>query len=427
MKKAIPRLIESSILQSLKAFPVVYIAGPRQSGKTTLVKQIASHQHPAQYITFDDEQMRLSVRRDPEAFLRAFDGPVVLDEIQLVPEIFRPLKIIVDENRQRKDGGRGRFLLTGSASVMALPQLSDALVGRMVLHTLPPFSLCELQTPQTAAWIDFAFAATWKTKAGEINIQEKNSTPNKIIQTMMQGSFPEVSRLTDAVLRDTWCDSYMNTLLQRDVRALVEIEKVGQVPHLLRLLATRTGGLLNEASLSRDTELNHITLKRYRILLENLFLLQSVPAWAHNLGKRLIKTPKIYISDINLLTYLLNAQLESIASINPMLFGQILENFVAVELNKQLSFSKVRANLYHYRTTARQEVDFLLEGPLNRIVGIEVKARSKINNRDFSHLEALKQDLGDKFLRGFVFYQGKETIPFGKDLWAVPVSLLWGG
>ena len=422
MKKSIPRLIELSILGSLKTFPVVYIAGPRQSGKTTLVKQISSHQHPAQYITFDDEQMRLSVRRDPEAFLRAFDGPVVLDEIQMVPELFRPLKIIVDENRQRKDGGRGRFLLTGSASVMALPQLSDALVGRMVLHTLPPFSLCELQTQKTISWIDSAFAKTWKT-----NIQANNLTPNKIIHSMMQGSFPEVARLRDAVLRDSWCDSYMNTLLQRDVCALIEIEKVGQVPHLLRLLATRTGGLLNEASLSRDTELNHITLKRYRILLENLFLLQSVPAWAHNLGKRLIKTPKIYISDINLLTYLLNAQLESIASINPMLFGQILENFVAVELNKQLSFSKVRANLYHYRTATHQEVDFLLEGPLNQIVGIEVKSRSKINSRDFLHLEALKQDLGDKFLRGFVFYQGKEIIPFGKDLWALPVSVLWGG
>jgi predicted AAA+ superfamily ATPase len=191
------------------------------------------------------------------------------------------------------------------------------------------------------------------------------------------------------------------------------------------MLATRTGGLLNEATLSNDTELNHITAKKYRLLLEGLFLTQTIPAWSHNLGKRLIKAPKVYINDVNLMSYLLNIDLNDLPQENPKLFGHALENFVAIELAKQITFSKTRCSLYHYRTSSNQAIDFILEGPENHVVGIEVKANSKVSARDFKHLEALKNDLGTKFLRGFVIYQGNDTITFGEDLWAVPVTTLW--
>ena len=197
------------------------------------------------------------------------------------------------------------------------------------------------------------------------------------------------------------------------------------MPDLLRLMASRTGGLLNEASLTRDCELNHITLKKYRILLENLFLTLSIPAWSMNPGKRLVKSPKIYISDLNLLAYLNNIDMSNLPGLDRKLFGSFLENFVAAELTKQLTFSKIRARLYHYRTASGQEVDFILEGPENTVAAIEVKSAAKVTAHDFRHLEALRNDIGNKFKRGFVLYQGSRIVPFGSDLWAIPFSSLW--
>ena len=335
----------------------------------------------------------------------------------MVPELFRPLKIIVDENRNQKDGGRGRFLLTGSASVMALPQLSDALVGRMALHTLYPLSAMEVQNKTQHSFIDNAFLKDWKVE---------KVTKENVIQMMNSASFPELLTLKNNSLCYEWCNNYINTILQRDVRVLMEVEKLGALPDLLRLLASQTGGLLNEASLSSDIGINTITAKKYRSLLEGLFLTLTIRAWSKNLGKRLIKSPKVYIGDLNLMAYLLNVDLSDLPRINPKLFGRALENFVAVELTKQLTFSKTHAALYHYRTTSKQEIDFILEGPQNDVVGIEVKANSKVEAMDFRHLEGLKNDLGKKFRRGFVLYQGNDILPFGKDMWAMPVSMLWG-
>jgi uncharacterized protein len=414
--KQVNRLIEDTIIQSLEAFPVVYLAGPRQSGKTTLAQRIAETRHKAQYITFDDIQMRSSAQRDPDAFLRSLPGPVILDEIQMVPQLFRPLKIIVDENRRSADGGRGRFLLTGSASVMALPALSDALVGRMVLHELLPLCSAEIQATTSTSFIDRAFSDQWHF----------DQLPKiKSVDRMIQASFPELLTLSTYALRHTWCNGYVNTLLQRDVHTLMEIEKIESLPQLLRLFATRTGGLLNESSLSRDCGLNHVTAKRYRLLLESLFFLQSVPAWTHHLGKRLIKSPKIYLSDLNILAYLLDIDLQALETANPVLGGRVLENFVAIELEKQRTFSQMQTRLYHYRTNIGQEIDFLLEGPQNHIVGIEVKANSKVTHKDFAHLESLKEDLGAQFQRGFVLYQGTDIAPFGERMWALPLSVLW--
>ena len=412
------RHLENALIRSLQAFPVVYLAGPRQSGKTTLVQHLAKKRHPATYVTFDDIQLRAAATRDPDAFLRSFSGPVILDEVQLVPEIFRPLKALVDENRSQANAGRGAFLLTGSASVMALPQLSEALVGRMALHSLWPFSACELQnTPRD--FIQRAFEGDW----GFQSLANAD-----LYATLTQASFPELLSLQATDLRHAWCNGYLNTLLQRDVRNLLEIDKLAALPNLLSLLATRTGGTLNEAALSRATGLNHLTLKKYRTLLEALFLTCAIPAWSHNRGKRLVKSPKIYLSDLNLLLYLLNYPPATLTATfsqqHANLFGQILENFVAIELNKQLAFSKIPAQLYHYRTQGGQEVDFLLEGPQGQIIAIEVKATHKVSAKDFRHIDTLKQDLGQQFLRGFVLHQGNDSVPFGNDLFAVPLTAL---
>lgn len=410
------RLAEPFILELIKSFPAVYLAGPRQSGKTTLTQHIAQTAHPATYLSFDDIQLRGSAQESPQAFLEKLKGPVILDEIQTAPELFRPLKIVIDQNRNASDGGRGKFLLTGSASVLALPQLSDALVGRMALHTLLPFSACEVYQQQHS-FIDRAFNNDWHIK------QITETIP--VTTAMHQASFPEASQLNTPSLRQQWCNGYINTILQRDVHTLLEVEKITRLPDMLRLLAARTGSLLNETNLARETELNQITSKRYRILLESLFLTFSVPAWSKNFGKRLIKSPKVYLSDLNLLAYLLNIELESLPHTNSNLFGRVLENFVAMELTKQLTFSHTQAQLYHYRSSSGQEIDFLLQGPAGKVVAIEVKSKSQVNNKDFRHLEVIREEIGNNFHCGYVLYQGKTITPFGKDMWALPISTLW--
>lgn len=416
--KTITRLVENYVVKSLASFPIVYIAGPRQSGKTTLAKHISSTRHKATYITFDDIQIRSAASRDPEAFLRNLEGPVILDEVQMVPEVFRPLKVIVDENRNKKNKGRGQFLLTGSANIMILPKLSDALVGRMVLHNLLPFSACEIDGKQKQNFITRAFTGKWHFR--QINIDTKNN-----LTMLSYASFPELLTLKSYALKHEWCNSYLNTILQRDIRTLSEIDKVTSLPNMLRFLASRAGGVLNEAALSRTVELNHLTIKKYRILLESLFLILSIPAWSSNLGKRLVKSPKIYLSDLNLLSYLLNINFKDLPNQNSSLWGQVLENFVAIELNKQLAFSDLKTRIFHYRANSGQEVDFLLEGPDGKIVAIEVKAASKVLAKDFRHIEALQIDISDKFHLGFVVYQGKDIVPFGNNLFAIPMGCLW--
>lgn len=410
----IPRLIENKVVASLEAFSLVYLVGARQSGKSTLAENIITSRHPAQYITFDDLQARSAAQHDPTAFLESFSGPVVLDEIQLVPELFRPLKIRVDKLRRMKGGGNGRFLLTGSASIMSLPALSDALVGRMVLHTLYPISAHEL-SPVGKTFIDRIFSSDW----GFEKVQH-----NDFMNIMMNTSYPELLKITNHDLRYQWCNGYLETILQRDLRSIQEISKIDSIARLLRLIASRTGGLLNEATLSRDTELNHLTLKKYRLLLEGLFLIQSIPAWSTNLGKRLIKSPKTYLGDLSLLCYLLNVTLEQVYSSDRTLFGQIFENYIAIELNKQLTFCDAHANLYHYRSASGHEVDFILEGPAHKIVALEVKAKTKLTDQDFKQLVTLKNELGNQFQRGFVVYLGDEIVAFANDLWAVPVSCM---
>ena len=413
----IERFIEDKIVNSLKAFPAVYIAGPRQSGKTTLVKHICASRHPAQYVTFDDFQYRSAAKHDPEAFLRDLKGNVVLDEVQLVPEVFRPLKIIVDENRQSTNGGRGKFLLTGSANVLALPQLCDALAGRMSVHDLMPYSATELFTTREANFIDKVFTDA-------LNID--NTYEFDMNHILRDASYPEFLTLDDTLIRKEWCNSYIQTVLLRDVQSLIEVQKTASLPDMLTLLATWTGGLLNEASLARDLGLNHLTTKKYRILLECLFLTLPVPAWKSNLGKRLVKTPKIYMSDINLLFHLLRIKQNDLQSLDRMQVGKIFENFVAVELTKQLTFANTSARLYHYRTSSQQEVDFVLESDYGSIVGIEVKSTSRISVKDFRSLQNLKTEIGAKFNCGFVVHPGKNVVQFGSRLYSLPFASLWG-
>ena len=314
-----------------------------------------------------------------------------------------------------RDRRPGRFLLTGSANVLLLPQISESLAGRMQLITLLPLSQGELHG-QREEFLDRVFTE----RLPELHTGDAIDLKGAVLT----GAYPEVIQRPAGKRRDAWFDAYITALLQRDVRDLANIEGLTDMPRLLSLLAARAGSLLNMSELSRSSGIPNSTLKRYLSLLQATFLFQPLPAWSSNLGKRLIKSPKIHLIDSGLTTHLTGITRLSLDR-DPVFFGHLLENFVVNELRKQIGWSDSRVSLYHYRTTTGREVDILLEDAAGRLVGLEVKTSATVVLKDFSGFDALSEDTGKQFVRGIVLYTGEQSVSFGENYMALPVSAMW--
>lgn len=400
------------VAEALQDTPVVLLQGARQVGKSTLAKELLATHPGGRYLTLDDPAVRRSIEVDPAGFLAQGAGLTVLDEIQLAPQLFRHLKAEIDRDRRP-----GRFLLTGSANVLLLPRLSESLAGRMELITLEGLSQGE-RAGNARNGADCLFAE------GPLVPLTTTLTRDQLLAAILAGGFPEACDRAPGRRRSQWFGSYLQTLLQRDVREISQIEGITQLPRLLQLLSTRSAGLLNLSELSRTLGLPLNTLKRYLALMEALFLLTTLPAWSSNLGKRLVKSPKLMLQDPGLTAHLMGADQGRLRA-EPDLLGGLLETFVAGEVRKQLAWSRDRISLFHYRTLPGQEVDLLLERADGRVVGLEVKASASVQAKDFKGLQGLAATLGPAFHRGVVLYTGTEVLPFGPGLWALPVSGLW--
>ena len=405
------RSLTRPLLDALSDTPVVLLHGARQTGKSTLVQSLASTKHAARYLTLDDLGVLSAAREDPTGFLAGLEGPLVLDEIQRAPELFLPIKVAVDRSRQP-----GRFLLTGSANVMLLPQLSESLAGRMEILTLWPFSQGEIDGVKDG-FPDAVFSSNVPTFTEPDTPKRRADLWGRVVR----GGYPEVLGRMSKARRTAWFTSYITTLLQRDVQNLSHIENLTLMPRLLSLLAARAGSLLNASELSRTSSVPLTTLKRYLALFETTFLIYTLPAWSGNLGKRLVKAPKLFLNDTGLLSHL-----RGITDDSPVeSLGPVLENFVVMELRKQSGWSARRPVMFHFRAHTGEEVDVVLEEASGNLVGIEVKASHTVTSRDFRGLRALAEATGKRFVRGVVLYGGAQTIPFGANLHAVPISALW--
>jgi predicted AAA+ superfamily ATPase len=419
MQTYLYRHITARIKEALKVSPIVFLNGARQTGKSTLVQAVArdigTDEHPVNYVTLDRPTFLASASSAPEGFLACYSGPLIIDEVQLAPELFRALKVVVDEARQAKGTqANGQYLLTGSANIMAFPKLSDALVGRMAVLTLYPFTVGEATDNRLGGLkriLQFDFS----------DIRDRGLT---LLDAIKLGTFPEITRL-DEEKRRVWFDGYISSILQRDVRQIADLEKISLLPHLLNVLAARTGGLMNDSDIARDVGLNPVTGKFYRNILKLMFLTFDVRPWYRNIGKRLVKSPKGYLIDTGMICHLLDYSIDDIAIKRPDLFGHLLENFVATELVKQLSNSEIKAELYHFRTSDGKEVDFVLERPDGSVFAIEVKRAENVTMDDFKGIKAFQELTGKDFIGGIVLYSGKDAVPFGKNLWAVPFFALW--
>ena len=408
------RKLSEKVLFSLENSPVVFLNGPRQSGKTTLVRELARNEYPAEYVSFDNVTHMEAAYASPESFLGRRSGPMIIDEVQLVPDLFRALKVVVDEMRfGDRSRSNGMFLLTGSANIMVLPKLSDSLVGRMSVRTLYPFAACEV----------FSAEGDFPERLFSADFADLGKRP-ALGEAVESATFPEISG-KPAREREEWFDGYLTTILQRDVRTVAELEKIGILPRLLRVLAARAGKLMNDAEIARDVGLNPVTSKSYRGVLQAMFLSFDVGPWYRNVGKRLVKSAKGYIVDTLLLCHLLDRSFEGPSGRWSDFYGHAVENFVASELRKLLSFSDMRADLFHFRTADGKEVDFVLERPDGSIAGIEVKASKRVVSADFKGMEVLRALTKDDFVCGVVLYPGEDVVPFGEKFLAVPFSALW--
>jgi uncharacterized protein len=400
----ISRALAPKIQEALADTPVVLIGGSRQVGKSTLAKQVSS----APYLTFDDLDTLETAKRDPIGFIERLPRQVILDEIQRVPELMLPIKASVDRRREP-----GRFLLTGSANVLLLPKAAESLAGRMAVFTLYPVSQLELEGREET-FIDQVFAQNFETMP---------RGAEDVLERILAGGYPEA--VTRSVARrEAWFEDYVKTFVQRDVRDLANITGLIDFARLLRLLALRTSTVLNQADVARDAGLNAVTFKRYYALLEASYLLHTLPAWFFNPHKRLVKAPKLHLTDTGLAAHLSNTTLATLEQERDRL-GALLETFVAAELLKQLGWSKTRGQLYHYRLHGGSEVDLVLENQKGQLVALEVKATATPRQDDFRGIESFRADVGKRFQGGIVLHTGERVLPFAKGLWAMPVSSLW--
>ena len=403
MTNYLDRDLSPTILEALKEMPVVVLTGMRQTGKSTFL-QNQKVLKKRKYISFDDFEYLIAAKEDPEGFI-ASDEPLTIDEAHKCPEILTAIKKAVGRKREP-----GRFLLSGSANFAVLKGISESLAGRAVYFTLHPFTRREL-------------GGRISDRPYLQNCLESGQAPNGTElpsisdEEILQGGMPSVA-LKEVKNKLIWFKGFEQTYLERDIRELSQIGNIISFRHLLHLAALRTGQLLVPSQLSRDAKLNVATTSRYLSLLEASFIINRLSPYLRNRASRLIKSPKIYLSDSGLACYLGGTdQLKS----DP-LKGAFLETYVAQNINGILSARWPEAKLFFWNVQGRHEVDFIIEAG-KKCLALEVKGSARWTERDLAGLKAFLA-ITPHCSMAILGYNGNHTVKLGNRLWAIPLSLL---
>lgn len=405
-----PRSARPLVLDALADTRVVFVAGARQVGKSTLARETARRGHPAQELSLDNRLTREAALADPEGFVAGLSGAVFIDEIQRAPDLLLAIKDVVD-----RDLTPGRFLLTGSANVLTARTVKDALTGRMETIPLWPLAQSEIRG-RSANFVDALFAGEPPRLAGA------TVGRGAFVELVAAGGYPE-ARLRSGRRRSRWFASYLDTTLDRDLHDISDARKLDEVPRLLRLLASQAANILSYRAIAAKLDLTHDTVREYIGLLQTVFLVRLLPAWRPGIGAREAHAPKAYLVDSGLLAHLLGADEHRIAA-DDQVTGKVLENFVVTEVLKHADWAGIDTTAYHYRQRD-DEVDLVLESRAGEIVAIEVKAAASVGRKDLRAIEKLRDSRGECFKAGVVICTAAQTIPLGERLWAVPISGLW--
>lgn len=397
----IPRALEPVLRKAAREFPVVILTGPRQSGKTTLLAHVFGTRH--EYVSLETPDMQLAAATDPRGFLALHPPPVILDEIQNATGLLPYIKDAVDRRRDR----RGQYLLTGSQSLLLLESVSESLAGRAAMLRLLPLSIREIQGQSRRR-------LPWEVP--HLARKRKPGQARALFELLIRGSYPEVVRdpARDASL---WLSSYVQTYLERDVRQLRQIGHLTQFQLFLRALAARSGQLLNLSDVGRDLGLATNTVKSWLAILEATFQIVVLRPYFANIGKRLVKLPKVYFTDTGVLCHLTGLKEPDHAASGP-LAGAILETAVVGELLKTLHGRGEAPHLYFWRTSTGIEVDVVVEQARN-IIPIEVKLSSSPTPHMAASIIRMRGDLGDRVGPGYVVHSGDVRLPLAPGVQAL--------
>jgi predicted AAA+ superfamily ATPase len=430
----VPRSALVRLERLAKAFRVVIVNGPRQSGKTTLVRLLLKSVGGS-FRTLDEEGPREAAVADPRAFVEFGDSPRIIDEVQRGGDpLILAIKYQVD-----RDNSRGQFVLSGSTRFLTVPTLSvsarserseprsanigggsESLAGRAGFVDVWPFAMTErtgviddlgdtlVDTPADLAQ---AGSSTWQ-RADYLNL-------------ICLGGFPEAVTMPGLHEQRAWFQAYLRTVIQRDVRQFADMQHAALVPRLLGLVAARAGSTVVFNDVAAAVSLDQKTTRNYLSYLDTVFLTIQVPAWSRNLTTKVAKTARTYISDPGLAANLLGAAPAALAQPGHAALGPLVETFVATELTRLLANQDRGVVLSYFRDRDGREIDFVLESPDGRITGIEVKASSSVRADDFRHLRWLRERVGDRLSAGLVLYLGEHSLPFGDGMFGVPMSALW--
>ncbi len=414
------RNLSNTIAQSLRHFPAVLILGARQVGKSTLVKQCVIEGKVEDYATLDDANMLSALKDDPDGFLSRYSGRLALDEIQRVPDLMRALKKHIDADRQN-----GRFLLTGSANVLAHPEVSESLAGRMDVILLEGLALNEiLSQPSSPSLVELLFTSdqsgNWIDALRLKLKQVKSLEQSDLLPLILLGGYPNNITEHDFKFTQRWFSAYETSYIERDVRDLTKSIDMLPFRKLLYLCGLRTGNLLNIHQLGADIGIDQRTAQRYLGLLELTFQVRRLFPWFTNNQKQLVKTPKIYLNDSGYACYMAGIHATEQLRNSPLL-GSFVETWVFAELRKQFHHCP-GLQAYFFRTHQGHEVDFVLNYGLQQC-GIEVKWSSQIDKKDIEKLKRW-QDLNTEPTRAIILYTGHEVVAFSDTLVAIPFSVL---
>jgi len=405
-----PRFAKQRLTEALGDSPVVLIHGPRQCGKTTLARTVGESAGYA-YLNFDVEGDRAAAEADPIGFVADLPPRIILDEVQHVPRLFSAIKGAVDRDRRP-----GRFILTGSANVLLVPALSDSLAGRMEILRLHPLAQTEMERKESR-FLD-------RLLGDGFAFRQVERLGRNLARRVLAGGYPPAVARHSGTRRAAWYRSYLDSIVQRDIRDMTRIASFDALPRLLESAAAHTACLFNANALAATFQLSRPTIRDYLALLESVFLIGRLPPWHTNRLSRLVKTPKLHLGDSGLAATLLDVNSDSFAE-DRTLLGQLVETFVFQELNRQASWRDDALRFFHFRDRDGVEVDIVIERGARAVAGVEVKAGATVTESDFRGLRKLQHAAGRRFVRGVVLYDGESALSFGEQLQAVPIRSLW--
>jgi hypothetical protein len=399
----IKRTLEPVILKASREFPVIMLTGPRQSGKTTLLKRLLAKSH--RYVSLELPEIQAAASGDPRGFLELNPPPVIFDEVQYAPGLFPYIKERVDAHRDRP----GQYFLTGSQNLLLAHRVTESLAGRVAVLRLFPLTYREiLNKPQTLF--------PWEGKA---RADLKGPAYQTLWESFLRGGYPELAANPE---RDVflWHASYVQTYLERDVRSLRQIGDLSQFQAFLRALAARSARLFNLSEIARDLGVAVNTIKAWLSVLEATYQVIILRPYFSNLGKRLVKTPKVYFMDVGTLCYLVGLRDPEHAMAGPM-GGTLMETAVVSEVFRTLNHQGKEPQIYFWRTSAGSEVDLVVDNGMN-LIPIEVKLSTTPGRNMAKGIEAFRKDFGKKAAQGYVVHPGDIKLPLAPDVWAWPFA-----